>query len=153
MTSQTVPLRTRDPLRILSLILVVIGIGISGYLSYVKLTNTQIVCLESESISCDVVQNSVYSKIAGIDIAYLGLLAYLGLGALLVLENRITLLQEYGRALIFGGALFAFLYALWLIYVQAALLNAFCTWCLAHEVNITVLFVVSGVRLWQFLRD
>ncbi len=150
-TQKSVP--NRDPFHVLSLILVVIGIVIAGYISYTKLTDTSVICLESETISCDVVQNSVYSKFAGIEIAYLGLLSYLVLGALLLLEKRVPLLQAYGKILVFGVTLFAFLYAIWLVYVQAFLLQAFCTWCLGHEVNITLLFVVSAVRLWQDLRE
>ncbi len=148
MKTQTIP----DNLKRLSLILVLIGVIISSYLSYTKLTETNVICLESNSISCDVVQNSVYAQLAGIEIAYLGLFAYLILGGLLLLEQRIPILQAYGPMLMFGATLFAFLYALWLIYVQAVLLAAFCTWCLAHEVTMTLLFLVSALRLWQFMR-
>jgi uncharacterized membrane protein len=144
--------RTNGSLYRVSLLLVLIGIGISGYLSYSKLTSTDLICLDSEVINCDLVQNSIYARVAGIDISYLGLLAYLILGGLLLLEHRVPLLRDYGSILIFGATLFAFLYAVWLVYVQAVLLMAFCTWCLAHEVTITLLFVVSAVRLWQHLR-
>jgi uncharacterized membrane protein len=142
----------RDILRLLSLVLVFIGIIIAGYISYTKITDTSVVCLIEDSHSCDVVQSSVYAKLAGIDIAYLGLLAYLVLGALLLLEDRIALLQEYGHLLVFGFTLFAFVYAIWLVYVQAAILQAFCTWCLGHEVTMTLLFIVSALRLWRHLQ-
>jgi uncharacterized membrane protein len=147
----TIP-RTSGPLYRVSLLLVLIGIIISGYLSYSKLTSTDLICLDSEVINCDLVQNSIYARLAGIDISYLGLLAYLMLGGLLLLEHRVPLLRDYGSTLIFGATLFAFLYAVWLVYVQAVLLTAFCSWCLAHEVTITLLFVVSAIRLWQHLR-
>jgi uncharacterized membrane protein len=48
--------------------------------------------------------------------------------------------------------LFAFIYAIWLVYVQAVILAAFCPWCLAHEVNITLLFFLSALRLGQQIR-
>jgi uncharacterized membrane protein len=141
-----------DSLRLLSLLLVLVGIIISGYLSYTKLTNTSVICAAEDAFSCDVVQNSVYSKIAGIEIAYLGLLAYLLLGVLLLLEPRINFLRQHNRILIFGLSLFAFVYAIWLVYVQAFILAAFCSWCLAHEVNITLFFFLSALRLGQQLR-
>lgn len=144
--------KSRSLLYFLSLLLVVIGLIVSGYISYTKLTNTELVCVEDGAINCDIVQNSAYSKFAGIEIAYLGFLTYLVLGGLLLLENRIALLQDYGKTLVFGITLFAFLYAVWLVYVQAAVLSAFCAWCLAHEVTITLLFVVSALRLWHELR-
>jgi uncharacterized membrane protein len=145
------PAQSRDRLRVLSLVLVLVGIVISGYLSYTKITDTSVICLAEGSQSCDVVQSSVYAKLAGIDIAYLGLLTYLLLGALLLFEDRAAILQEYGPLLIFGITLFAFAYAVWLIYVQAVILQAFCTWCLGHEITMTLLVVVSGLRLWRHL--
>lgn len=144
-------LQQRDMLRLLSFVLVAVGLLIAGYLSYTKLTDTTVICLADDSQSCDVVQSSAYSRIAGIDIAYLGFLTYLALGALLVAEDRIKLLHEYGPLLIFGITLFAFAYAVWLFYVQAVILQAFCTWCLGHELTMTLLFVASAIRLWRHL--
>jgi uncharacterized membrane protein len=141
------PVRQSDTLRTLSLVLVVIGLAITAYLSYVKLTNTNAVCLQASGVSCEVVQNSAYSQIMGIPIVYLGLGAYLLLGALLLLENRISLLQEYGIMLVFGITLFAFIYSVWLVYLQFFRLQALCPWCLAHEATMTVLFIVSALRL------
>jgi uncharacterized membrane protein len=142
---------TRDMLCITSLILVVIGIAISGYLSYTKLTDTSVVCTESGAVNCEVVQSSSYSKFMGIEVAYLGFATYLLLGALILLQNRIGFLQEYGVTLVFGITLFAFLFSMWLVYVQVALLQALCLWCLAHEITMTLLFIVSGLRLRQML--
>jgi uncharacterized membrane protein len=138
---------SRDFLRMLSIVLVVVGLLISGYLSYSKLTETPTICTEGGGFNCEVVQSSVYSRLIGIPIAYLGFLAYLGLGAMIVLENRVSLLRDYGITLVFGITLFAFLFSLWLVYVQAFRLEAFCAWCLGHEVTITLLFIVSGLRL------
>lgn len=143
---------TQDILRTLSLVLVVIGIIISGYLSYTKLMNTSVICAEGDSFNCDAVTSSAYGKIAGIPIAYLGLAAYLVIGGLLLLQNRIAFLQEYGIMLLFGVTLFGFMYSMYLIYVQAAILKAFCVWCLGHEIVITLLFVLSSVRLYRSLK-
>lgn len=143
---------TRDWLRTLLLLLVVVGIVISGYLSYTRLANTSIICAEGESFNCDAVTSSVYGKVAGIPVAYLGLAAYLFIGALLLLENRVAFLQEYGIVLLFGVTLFGFIYSMFLLYVQAAILNSFCVWCLGHEVVMTLLFVLSSARLYQSLK-
>src|SRR5262245_24529061 len=108
-------------LRIASLILVAIGIAISGYLSYTKLPDTSVVCTESGAVKCEVVQSSSYSKFLGIEVAYLGFATYLLLGTLILLQNRVGFLQEYGVTLVFGITLFAFLFSMWLVYVQVAL--------------------------------
>jgi uncharacterized membrane protein len=143
--------RMKVTLRGVSLVLVLIGLIISGYLSYVKLANTVVTCVGGEAFNCEFVQNSAYSKLAGIPIAYPGFLTYLALGAILLLQNRVALLQEYGVILVFGITLFAFLFSVWLVYAQAFLLQAFCVWCLSHEVTMTLLFIVSALRLRQTL--
>ncbi|MBI5669347.1 MAG: vitamin K epoxide reductase family protein [Chloroflexi bacterium] len=142
----------RDWLHTLSLLLVVVGIVISGYLSYTKLTNVSVICAEGESFNCDAVTSSVYGKVAGIPVAYLGLAAYLFIGALLLLERRVTFVQEYGIMLLFGVTLFGFIYSMFLVYVQAAILKSFCVWCLGHEVVMTLLFVLSSLRLYRSLK-
>jgi uncharacterized membrane protein len=141
-----------DALRTASFVLVAIGIAITAYLSYVKLTDTNAVCIEGGAVSCEVVQNSSYSKLLGIPIVYLGLLAYLGLGALLVLENRIGLLRENGALIVFGITLFAFMFSAWLVYLQFFQLKALCPWCLGHELTMTILFIVSSIRLWKHMQ-
>jgi uncharacterized membrane protein len=143
--------RFQITLRGVSLLLIVIGLAVSGYLSYVELTDTTTVCVESGAFNCDVVQSSIYSKMFGIPIAYLGLFTYLMLGAILLLENQIGFLRENGIIIVFGITLFAFLFSMWLVYVQAGLLQALCLWCLTHEVTMTVLFIVSGIRLKRAL--
>ena len=140
-------------LRRVSLLLVAAGLLISGYLSYVKISDVSVVCVDSGAINCDVVQNSVWSRLAGIDIALLGLLAWLLLGALLVLETRSHFLRSQVPLLVFGLSLFGFLFSLWLIYVQAGILAAYCLWCLGHELVMTLMFLSSAARLRLMLRD
>ncbi|MBC8100034.1 MAG: hypothetical protein H7Y11_11375 [Armatimonadetes bacterium] len=73
-TSETTAIaRTRFTLWHISLLLVLVGIGISGYLSYVKLTDVPMVCAANSVFNCEAVQSSAYSRIFGIPIAWLGL--------------------------------------------------------------------------------
>ncbi|MCB9457109.1 MAG: vitamin K epoxide reductase family protein [Anaerolineaceae bacterium] len=143
--------RSSSNLRYLALVLAAIGLFVSSYLSYVELTDTSAICVENGAFNCDLVQKSIYSEILGIKIAYLGVVTYLALGALLVAEARVALLREYGPVLIFGITLFGFLYSVWLVYVQAFRLEAFCPWCLAQEAAMTLLFFVSILRLRKSL--
>ena len=129
------------------------GILVSGYLSYLKLAAAPSVCLQSGPFNCDVVLNSRYSELAGIPIAWLGLAVYLIIGLLLLGERRVAALREYGRLVAFGVALFAWLFSMWLVYVQVGLLGALCPWCLSHEVNFTLLFGICCYRLWRELAD
>lgn len=141
-------------LRTLCLLSVVIGLFISGYLSYSHLTNTATACpgagsaeVMGRAVNCDAVTNSRYSRMFGIPIAYLGFGMYLTIGAVLLLENRISLLRDYSQEITFGIGLFAWLYSMYLVYLQFFVLQTLCAWCLSHEANMTVLFALLTVRM------
>lgn len=150
-TAASTAARTTDWPRTIILVFIAIGIGVTAYLSYTKLTATSAICVEGGAFNCDVVSNSSYSRLMGIPVAYLGFGTYLVLAAMMLLENRIGLLREYGAMLFFGIALFSFLFSVWLIYIQVFRLEALCIWCLAHEVSITIIFVMSIIRLRRSL--
>lgn len=139
----------RFSLRVLALIFVVIGLLISGYLSAQKLTAAPLVCFGGSTFDCGTVTNSAWSRLAGIDIAYLGFGMYLTLGILLLLEERVSFLHENGQLITFGIAFLAWVYSMFLVYLQVFVLQALCSWCLAHEANMTILFAIIVARLWH----
>lgn len=136
-------------IRLLQLISVAFGLGVSGYLSYLKITDVPSVCIQSGPFNCNVVLNSVYSEIAGIPIAYLGFLVYVIIGVVVLFENRVGFFREYGQLITFGVGLFAWMFSMWLVFVQFVLLQALCPWCLSHETNFTILFGFICYRLYK----
>jgi uncharacterized membrane protein len=133
-----------------SFVVLVLAIIVSGYLSYLKVANVDAVCVEAAVFDCGTVLNSFYSEIRGIPIAWLGLAVNLIVLTLLLLEPRVDFLRRYGVALVFGLILFAALFSVYLIYVQAMLIRAFCPWCLTHEALMFILFGLSAWRLSQW---
>lgn len=131
------------------LLFVLIGLMIAGYLSYLKIEDAPAVCVETGPFNCNVVLNSQYSELAGMPIAYLGFTVYLAIGALLLLENQVAFLRVWGSLIMFGIGLFAWLFSMWLVYVQFALLQALCPWCLSHETNFTLLFALICYRVYR----
>lgn len=142
---------SRDWMRITLLTLVVVGLVVSGYLSYTRLFATSVQCIGGGAFDCDAVSNSSYSKLLGIPVAYLGFGTYALLGVVLLAENRVGFLRDYGTTLVLAIALFSFLFSLWLVYVQVFRLEALCVWCLTHEVVITIFFVIAALRLRRSL--
>ena len=136
-------------LRRVQFLFVLIGLVVASYLSYLKLAEAPAVCVESGPFDCNVVLNSQYSELGGIPIAYLGLAVYATIGVILLLENRIGFMREWAPMIVFGIGLFAWLFSMWLVYVQVALLEALCPWCLTHEINFTVLFAIISYRLYR----
>ncbi|MCA9914499.1 MAG: hypothetical protein KC496_14195, partial [Anaerolineae bacterium] len=140
-------------IRNLSIVVLLLAIGVSGYLSYLKIDNTPSVCIQGDLFDCETVLNSIYSELAGISIAWLGLGLNLVVLSLLILEPRVGFLRENAKLLVFGLVLFAFLFSVYLVYVQAALIRAYCPWCLSHEALITILFGLSTWRLVNMFRE
>jgi len=128
---------------------IIFGILVSGYLTYVKATETPMVCVVNGIFDCHTVQNSAYARFLGVPIAYFGFAMYLALAAILFFERRSPLLAQYSKILMFGISLFGWMFSMWLVYVQVALLGALCPWCLSHEANMTILFPLLCLRLWR----
>jgi len=120
-----------------------LGIGIAGYLSWVKWTDTEAVC--GNLGDCTGVQNSVYAYLFGIPVAYLGLLTYLGLAALLLFRLlRRDQEDEWVDLAFFAMAFFGFIFSLYLTYTELFLIRAVCPWCVVSFLNMTVMAALAG---------
>ena len=128
-----------------SLALAAIGILVSIYMTIFKLTQNESMCLGIGG--CSVVNNSIYSAVYGIPVAVVGICGYAIICAALLLQSRISFLQLDGILLVFGLALAGFLFTLYLVYVEVALIHALCPFCVTSQVSMTLLFILSVIRL------
>jgi uncharacterized membrane protein len=135
------PSRLDRRLRIAILVLALIGIGVAGYLTYTHYAKIKVIC--GSNGGCETVQSSVYSKLAGVPVAVLGLAGYIGILFSLMIRS------ELGRAAGFGIALIGFLFSMYLTYREAFTIHAYCYWCLSSALLMTLLVVLTGIR---FLR-
>ncbi len=106
-------------------------------------------CDASARVNCDVVNKSPYAQVLGVPVALLGILhyAFVILAAILIprLEGR---RGSARRALLLSRALlaellFAFLFSLYLGWVQAARIGVFCPLCLFSLALTTTLFILA----------
>jgi uncharacterized membrane protein len=126
-------------LRIAILVLSLIGIGIAGYLTYVHYEGLKVLCLSSGG--CETVQASRYAKLDGIPVAVLGLLGYIGLLGSLMVRG------ELGRIAGFAIALIGFGFSLYLTYRELFTIKAICQWCVSSAVLMTVLAILTAIRV------
>ena len=56
-------------------------------------------------------------------------------------------LGALGTLMIFGMALTGFIFTVWLIYVEVALLKAICPFCVTSQVAMTLIFIMAVIRL------
>jgi uncharacterized membrane protein len=120
-------------------VLCVIGIGVAGYLTYTHYEGIKVLCLSSGG--CETVQASVYSKLAGVPVAVLGLAGYIGILFTLALRN------DLGRVAGFGIALVGFLFSLYLTYREIFTIKAICQWCVSSAVLMTILTILTAIRV------
>ncbi len=131
-----------------SLLLTVVGLVDALYLTWMKLSGNLSLCLGFGQ--CDVVNSSPYAEVYGIPVALLGALAYAALLALLLAEPRTAPdRRPWVRYAVFVLAFAGTLYSAYLTYIEVAVLEAICPFCVISAVVITLLWLLSMARLLQ----
>jgi uncharacterized membrane protein len=127
------------------IVLSVIGVGVAGYLVYIHYEKISPLCLGGHHghSSCLTVQSSSYAKLAGIPVAVLGLIGYIGILASLAIRT------DTGRAIGFAIALTGFGFSMYLTYREIFTIKSICEWCVSSAVLMTVLTVLTA---WRFIR-
>jgi len=115
-----------------------LGAAISAYLLYVRQAGGTLVCSTG---GCETVQSSEYAEVLGLPVAALGLVGFLGL--LLTALAR----GEWARLSQATLALTALAFSIYLLYIQVAVIDAICQWCLATELLTLAIVALGLVRL------
>lgn len=126
--------------------LTIIGLLVSIYMTIYKFTNNNAMCLGSGD--CGTVNASRYAEVNGIPVALIGVLGYAAILALLYFETHGPgFLRKNSALLVFGLALTGFLFTAWLIYVEVVLIKALCPFCVTSQIAMTLIFILSTIRL------
>jgi uncharacterized membrane protein len=129
-------------LRVAVALVAVAGVAVAGYLTYVHYQPDALICTSGGG--CETVQESSYAELAGIPVALLGLLGYVAVLVLVAWDS------ELARTLAAAIALTAAGFAVYLIVLQAFVIDAWCVWCLVNDVVIVPLLAITTVwRAWS----
>ena len=113
------------------------GLADATYLTILALTGETAAC--GGSTGCFEVLGSVYARIAGIPVAAFGVLGYFAAFALAIfLASGYKRLRRFFTLTV--GVMFAM--TLWLLYVQAFQLHAYCRYCLFSA---ALTFLLAGL--------
>lgn len=132
----------QDRLRAAMAGLALLGIAIAGYLTWVHYAGLKPVCLSGGG-GCEKVQSSSYADVAGIPVAVLGLIGYVGILGSLWLRGEKGLTLGVLLTLIGLG------FSAYLTYRELFTIDAICQWCVASAMVMTIL---TGLALVRFLR-
>lgn len=125
----------------LVLVLALLGLAVSGYLAYVEITQTAAVC--GPVGECNVVQSSDYARVLGIPVAVLGIVNYLAILGLWIINRMAAVKWQRPTAwsLLLVTA-FGVLFSIYLTLLELFVIDAVCMWCLSSAVITTSLLLV-----------
>jgi uncharacterized membrane protein len=124
-----------------------IGLADSIYLTIKHYTGEQVPC--SIVAGCEQVLTSSYAEIAGIPLAIFGAAAYFTAFSLAILAafgNR-PMWKLFGVQTILMA-----IFSVWLIYIQAFVIEAFCQFCLLSAATTFSLLIIYLCSKWMRLR-
>jgi uncharacterized membrane protein len=132
---------SRRALKTAMIVLAVVGLGLASYLTYVHYSGIKPAC--SLGGSCEKVQTSAYSHLAGVPVALMGLIGYVTILALLLAPESET--TRFGTVAV---TTIGFGFSAYLTYRELFSIHAICEWCVSSAVVLTVLV---SLAVWRFL--
>ncbi len=129
-------------LRIALIVLGVVGLAIASYLTYIHYAEIKPLCTAGNS--CIKVQSSVYSKLAGVPVALMGLIGYI-----LIVASLLVPQSENTRFATMALTLVGFGFSAYLTYRELFSIHAICEWCATSAGILTIMMCLS---VWRFLR-
>jgi uncharacterized membrane protein len=136
----------RDKLWVTSIILSILGLLDSTYLTWIKVTHNEASCIKGVG-DCFSVNTSAYSEWHGIPVALIGVLGYASILVILLMSIRISFLSLNGSLIIFGLTLIGVAFSAYLTYIEVAILKTICPYCILSALMMLSLFVISIVRM------
>lgn len=136
---------TSKLLHTVALIAAVIGFAISAYsLSHHYGNNAETFCDISSALSCSTVNKSIYSEIAGVPVAAVGVLGY-GLLSLLLANNKLKKEIKYP----FAASLLGLVFQGYLTFIEFGVLYTACILCLISQAAIAVVALTTGILYFK----
>ena len=128
-------------MRVAQAVLAILGLGITIYLSYERATGGEAACVIGGG--CATVQSSKYAVLAGVPLAYMGVVTY----AILLASAFIP--RFPGRIIALIVAVCGVMFSMWLQYAELFLIKAICPWCVSSAI---IMVISLGVAIGRILK-
>ena len=125
--------------RVAAVVVALVGLGIATYLTIAHYAGDAPVCAIAHG--CATVQKSDYAKLAGVPVALLGVIGYVGILISLARDS------EAWRSATAFLCIIGLGFSGWLTYVEVVELNAICIWCVGSAICMTLLAGLSITRM------
>jgi uncharacterized membrane protein len=136
--------------------LIVIGLGIALYLSYIEITHSQAVC--GPIGDCNTVQQSPYAILFGvIPVGLLGVVGYLMIGLAQIIQKAgVGKWKYYSASTAWALTLIGALFFIYLTFLEPFVIGATCSWCLISAVVMILLLWAStpqAMEAWKAIKS
>lgn len=132
--------------RVLLVFLSLIGMADSAYITFEEFAGVVPKCLPLAGFDCGLVLQSQWSHIGPIPLSLLGFGFYATIFLLACYALVVPKPHPWTRTILAFLGTTGFLFSLFLFYLQAVILQAFCIYCLVSAFSSTAIFISS---LWH----
>lgn len=124
--------------RSVAMMVSVLGISVSSYALYNHYGSAgSSFCNLSEAVSCDAVNKGPWSEIGGVPVAFIGIVGY-------VFSLALVFFRPNGwTRWLFFGSLAGLLFSVYLTYLEAFVISAWCPICLFSFLLVAILTFIS----------
>ena len=133
--------------------LLVIGLFVAGYMSYVEITRTDAIC--GPVGDCNTVQQSPYARLFGIlPVGLFGLFGYLMIAiAWLYSMHGPKEQQSISTLLLWMLSIFGIFFSIYLTFLEPFVIGASCAWCLSSSIIMTLIFWTVTLGEADYIRQ
>jgi vitamin-K-epoxide reductase (warfarin-sensitive) len=100
-------------------------------------------CDFGANFNCDMVNRSIYSEVAGVPVALIGIAGYCGLLSMAIIYLR----KEESPVLLLMASLAGLAFAVYLTYIEGFVLAVWCVLCLSSLCLIFAIAMLSGLLM------
>lgn len=98
--------------------------------------------------SCETVNTSKWSTLAGIPVAAWGVLFYIDVFAIAMVGTSARLEENLAISIaLVAQAAFGVIFSAWLTYLELFVIDAICIWCVGSALIVTAILIVSVLDL------
>lgn len=129
-----------------------VGLMISAYMSLYKLGVFGVIACGAGD--CDRVQNSPWAVFLGVPVPYIGVLGYGALMAVALAGMQPRFARaRWVPALLLAGATIGLAFSAYLTWLEAAVINAWCRYCIVSAALASLIFLCSIPEIRRLRRD
>ena len=132
--------------------LIIVGLVVASYLSYVELTQSEAVC--GPVGDCNTVQQSPYARLLGVlPIGVLGVIGYVLIAIAWAVERfGSSSIKEMAAIGLWALVIFGTLFSIYLTFLEPFVIGATCMWCITSAVIMTILLWATTPAAFAVLK-